>query len=46
MIELPKVNGLLQAIEVYEKGLNNIKCHFGIKSGHVQKDYHKHKAWF
>jgi hypothetical protein len=28
MIEPPKVNGPPQAIEVHEKGLNNIKCHF------------------
>jgi hypothetical protein len=26
--------------------LNNIKCHFCRKFGHVQKDCHKRKAWF
>jgi hypothetical protein len=46
MLEPPKVNGPPQAIEVHEKGLNNIKCHFCRKFGYVQKDCHKHKAWF
>jgi hypothetical protein len=46
MIEPSKVNGPPQAIEVHEKGLNNIKCHFCRKFGHVQKDCHKRKAWF
>jgi hypothetical protein len=45
-IESPKVNGPPQVTEVHQKGLNNVKCHFCRKFGHVQKDCHKRKAWF
>jgi len=38
MIEPSKVNEPPQTIEVHENGLNNIKCHFCRKFGHVQKD--------
>jgi hypothetical protein len=46
MIEPSKVNEPPQTIEVHENGLNNIKCHFCRKFGHVKKDCHKRKAWF
>jgi hypothetical protein len=45
-IKSPKANGSPQVIEVHQKGLNSVKCHFCRKFGHAQKDCHKHKAWF